>query len=337
MSPTQSLEIIGFSKETSFGTFVSPTKFVPGTATPNDSVTVTQPTQSRGTRSQVLDVATQFTAGIQISCELIPEVISQLISGWFGTGADAITGSGSVGYTHTLTPQGVLPSFSFEIDNDIYTQILARQILGNKIDQVTLTLSAAQLATIQFTTVAQREVTPTTPGLPSNPTPAVTTLQPMDFSLLIPTIAGTTTTELIDVTLTLANQCQGVQSSNGQLYVNRIQETQRKVTFSTTLDFNNVTDPSTTLYALWAATKGSGGFVPSTGIQLPLVTANNIPGTSNPYKVQFNVPNLRPQDQFAINAASDVLQQQLSWSVTQGSSANEINAVIVNSESSALT
>lgn len=336
MSPTQSLQVIGFSKEVTFGTFVAPTKFVPGTATPNDNVTVTMPVQSRGTRSQVLDVVTQLTAGIQISCELIPEVISQLIAGWFGTGGDSVSGSAGAGYTHTLTPQNSLPSFSVEIDNDIYTQILARQIVGNMIDQFALTLSAAQVATVQFTTVAQREITPSTPGLPSNPTPAITTLQPMDFSLVTSSIGGTNTTELIDATLTLANQVQGVQSSNGQLYVNRLQPTQRKVTFSTTLDFNNVTDPATTLYNLWAKSAGSSGFVPSTGFIISLITAANITGATNPWKVSFTLPTLRPEDQFQINAASDVLQQQLAWSVTQGAAANEINGVIVNSESAAL-
>jgi hypothetical protein len=341
MSPTQSLQVIGFAPETVFGTFVAPTKFLPGIATPQDAVTVTQPTQSRGTRSQVLDVATQLTAGIQLSGELIPEVMSTLIAGWFGTGSDAKTGSAGAGYTHTLTPQNGCPSYSIEVDNDVYTQVLARRIVGNIIDQFTLTLSAAQIATMQFNTIAQRESTPATPGLPSNPTPAITTLQPMDFSLVAASLAGTSTTSLIDATLTGTNQTQRVQASNGQLYVTRLQPTQRKVTFSTTLDFIGAgSDPAagTGVYTFWSgvAAGGSGGFIGAGGFQLALVTANNIPGTSNPYKVLFNLPTLRPQDQYTINAASDVLQQQLAWSVTQGSAANEINAVIVNSESSAL-
>ena len=341
MSPTQSLQVIGFSPEATFGTFVAPTKFLPGIATPQDAVTVTQPTQSRGTRSQVQDVPTQLTAGLQISAELIPEVMSTLIAAWFGTGSDSISGSGAVGYTHTLTPKNGCPSYSVEVDNDIFTQVLARQVVGNIVDQFTLTLSAAQIATMQFNTVAQREITPTTPGLPSNPTPAITTLQPMDFSLLAASIAGSSTVALIDATLTGANQTQRVQASNGQLYVTRLQPTQRKVTFSTTLDFIGAgSDPAagTGIYTFWsqAALGGTRGFIGAGGFQMSLVTANNIPGTSNPYKVQFNLPTLRPQDQYTINAASDVLQQQLAWSVTQGSAANEINAVIVNSEASAL-
>lgn len=329
--PTQSLQIIGFAKESVAGTFVTPTKFVPGTAAPSSGVTVSRPTQSRGTLSQVLDVPTAQTAGLQVSCELIPEVISQLIAGWFGTGSDAVTGSGTVGYTHTLTPQVAKPTFSFEVDNDIYSQILARQFAMCMVDQVALTYQAQQIVTAQFTMVGQRELTPATPGLPSNPTPAVTTLQPMDFSLLACDNAGVASTQLISATLTLANQTQPVPSSNGELYITRLQPTMRQVTFSTTLDFLD-----STWYQNWANTKGSGGFVSTPGLSLALVTANDIPTTSNPYKVQFNLPTLRPQDQYAINAASDVLQQQLTWSVTQGSAADEVDAVIVNSESTAL-
>lgn len=329
--PTQSLQVVGFAKEPEFGTYTPPTKYAPATATINDALTATQPAQSRGTRSQVVDVITQLTAGVQISSELIPEVLSTLIAGWFGVGSDAMTGSGTVGYTHTLTPQDSLPSYTIELDNDIYSQILARQVLGNVIDQMTLTLSASQLAQIAFQTVAQREITPATPGLPSNPTPAISSLIPMDFSLLLATSAGTQTTELQDATLTAANQSQPVYASNGQLYCDRIQPTLRKVTFQTTFDFVD-----STWYSLWKASVGSTGFIGAPGFQMALVTNVNIPGASVPYKVQFNLPNLRPQDQFAINAASDVLQQQLTWSVTQGAAANEVNAVIVNSEATAL-
>lgn len=333
MSPTQSLQVIGFAPEATFGTFVAPTKYLPGIATPQDAITVTQPTQSRGTRSQVLDVPTQLTAGLQISAELIPEVMSTLIAGWFGTGCDAMSGNAGIGYTHALTPKNACPSYSIEVDNDIYTQVLARQVVGNFIDQFTLTLSAAQIATMQFNTVAQREITPATPGLPSNPTPVITTLQPMDFSLLLAAAGGPSTVQLIDATLTGANQTQRVQASNGKIWVTRLQATQRKVTFSTTFDFLD-----TNWYGYWSAMNSSAaaGFVPNPGFQLSLVTANLIPGTATPYKVQFNLPNLRPQDQYSINAASDVLQQQLAWSVTEGAQANEINAVIVNSESAVL-
>jgi len=330
--PTQSLQVIGFSKEVTPGTFVAPTKFVPGTAQINPTNTVTAPSQSRGTRSQVLDVVTAHAVAAQISCELIPEVISQLIAGWFGTGSDQVTGSSGAGYTHALTPQPSCPSFSVELDSDIYTQILARKAVGNIIDQMTMTYQAQQLVTAQFTTVGIRELTAATPGLPSNPTPAIATLQPMDFSLLGATLNGGATTQLISATLTAANQTQPVPSSNGQLYVTRLQPTQRKVTFSTTLDFLD-----SSVYAYFATAAATPAYSSTLApFVLTLTSAGNITGATNPWVVQFTLPNLRAQDQYALSSASDVLQQQVSWSVTQGSAADEISASIRNSESAAL-
>lgn len=329
MSPTQSLQIIGFKKEVTANTFVAPTKFIPGTAQPNTTRTSTKPAQSRGTRSQVIDVITQLSEGIQVSFELIPEVVSELIAAWFGHGSDAISGSGAI--SHTLTPQPSLDTYSFEVDSDIYTQVLARQFAGNKIDQLALTYQASQLVTAQVTTVGTKEQTPATPGLPSNPTPALSTLVPMSFDLMAATLAGTATTQLISATLTCANQCQPVYASNNSLSPARVQETQRAITLSTTLDFLD-----TTFYELWATSEGSTGYVGAGGLVLSLVSNINIPTTSTPYKVQFTLPNLRPQDQYGLQAASDVLQQSMNWSITQGASADEISGLIVNSETGAL-
>jgi hypothetical protein len=334
--PTQSLSSIGFSKETTFGTFVAPTKFVPGTGQISPSNTVTRPTQSRATRSQVIDAVTAHTVSAQVSCEFTPEVISQLIAGWFGVGSDTTTGSGTTGYTHALTPQASVPSFSLEIDNDAYSRILAQQAVGAVVDQFTMTYQAQQLITSQYQFVGQRQITPATPGTPSNPTPAFNTLQPMDFSLLAATINGTASTQLISATLTMANNTQPVASSNGQLYVTRLQPTLRNVTFSTTLDFLD-----STLFTTAFQTAGSNPAYSQTTlpIVLSLVSAAQISGSTgggHPYTVTFTLPTLRASDQYQISAASDVLQQQVSWSVTQGSGSAEILATIINSETSAL-
>lgn len=329
--PTQSLQVIGFSKEVTAGTFVAPTHFIPGIATPNSSLTVVRPTQSRGTRSQVIDEPTAFTTGIQVSAELIPEVLSYLIAGWFGTGSDAVTNSGAA-YTHTLTPQNSVPTYSFEVDSDIYTQVLARQFLSNVVDQLALTYQAGQITTLQTTTLATKEQTPVTPGLPSNPTPSISTLTPMDFSLLATTVGGSSSVQMISATLTLSNQSQYVVCANGTIFPQRIQATQRNITLSTTLDF---IDASWYTYYQNEYTSRTG-FIAAGGLVLTLQTIIDIPTTSTPYKVQFTIPNLRPQDQYGLTAASDVLQQQMTWSITEGAGGNEISAVIVNSESATL-
>lgn len=322
--PAKSLQIIGFAPEAAYGTFAAPTKFVPGAAVVQSNTKIVRPEQSRGIRAYPIDGVVGLECAIQITAELIPEVISQLIAGWYGTGSDTVSGSAGAGYTHTLAPKGALPSYSCEVDNDVVTQILARQLVGTLMDQMTLRANAQQLVTLEFMGMAQREITPATPGLPSNPTPAVTTLQPMDFSLLATTYKGSASTQLIDATMTASNQIQRVFSANGHIYVARLQPSRRNITFSTTLDFLDAS-----FYNDWISGTKTTGFV------LTFTSATPIPGTPNPYVVEFTLPGLRPMDQYGLQDASDVLQQQINWSVTV-SGQDEIHGRIINSEVASL-
>jgi hypothetical protein len=322
--PVQSASVIGFSNEATFGTFASPTKFVPGICTINDVTTVARPEQSRGTRDYVVDALVGFDVAATVSAELIPEVTSQLIADWMGTGSDSVSGSSSVGYTHALTPKNVCPSLTLEYDEDVTSQVLARQLLGCVVDQVTVKMTARQLLTTEFQLIGQREITPATPGLPSNPTPTISTLQPIDFSLLTATYKGTQTQQLQDATLTLMNHVQRVNSSNKQIYAVRLVPTRREVQFQTTLDFLD-----TVFYNDWV------GGVQSTGFILSASTAYLIPGTSTPYLVSFTLPKLRPQGQYNIASASDVLNQQITWSALLGTG-GVVTSTYINSESAAL-
>jgi hypothetical protein len=324
MSPVQSLEVIGFKKETTFGTFLPPTSFVPGTATFNTNTKIIRPTQSRGVRGFPIDGIVGLEAGVQITAELIGDVLSDLVAGSFGVGSDVVTGSAGVGFTHTLTPQGQLPSYSVEVDHDISAQVLARQTAGCQVASWTLKATNQQLATLDFQLIGQRELTPTTPGLPSNPTPVITTVQPFDFSLLAATYKAVSTTQLADLTLGFDNQVQRVFTNNQQLYVSRLVPTMRNVTFQTTLDFLD-----TVFYADWIVGNRQLAF------NLTFTSLANIVGATNPYQIVFNLPGLRPNGQFNLQSANDVLNQQITWSATVNGP-NEINSVWRNSEAGAL-
>jgi hypothetical protein len=325
MTPIVSLETIGFATEGTFGTFVAPSQFVPGHATLATNTKVVRPAQSRGTRSQVVDALVGVETGVTITGELIPEVFSRLAAAAFGSGSDAVSGSAGTGFTHILTPKNALPSLSVEVDHDISSQVLARQVVGCVVDQLTLKATNQQLGTLEAQLIGQREITPATPGLPSNPTPAISTLQPMDFSLLASVYKGVATTQLMDVTLSIMNHVQRVFSSNGKLYLARLVPTLREVQLQTTLDFLD-----TTFYNDWiAANKTSAG-----GLVLTF-TGSQIPSASGFFTVEFTVPGIRPQGQYNLQDASDVINQQLGWSVTlQG--ANEVSSRWLNSESGAL-
>lgn len=334
MSPVQSAQILGYSKETTFGTFVAPTKFVPGIANPTTSMKVARPEQSRGTRDYVVDALVGEEAGLTVSAELIPEVLDGLMAAWMGTGSDTVTGGAAEGYTHALVPKNTVPSISFEVDSDITSQVLARQFVGCNVDQVTIKATQQAIATMECQLIAQREITPATPGLPSNPTPVINTLQPVDFSLMTLEYLAAEYTELQDMTLTMMNHVQRVFSSNHQIYVVRLVPTRREVTFQTTLDFLNAK-----LYEAWIKGSQIGAESGETAFTFKWKTAYKITGStgeSHKNEIVLNVPKVRPQGQFNLASASDVLNQQISWSALLGTGGGVVTSTWINSVSGAL-
>lgn len=323
--PIQSEIVVGFAKETTFGTFVAPTtKYVPCVPTFNGNQKNTRPTQARGTRSQVADATTGYELDLSLVGELIPDTWGQLCAGAFGTGSDSV--SGTTAFTHALTVKPTCPSFSVEVDYDIVPgeQVLARQAAGCIVDQFQLKATNQSFATVTASLIGQRETTPATPGTPSNSAPTYfTTIEPMDFSLMAATYKGTASTQLLDVTMSIMNHTQRVFASNGQLYAARLVPTLREVQLTTLLDFLN-----TTYYNDWfSAAK-------TTGFQFTLTSASNIPAAAVPYSVSFGLPGVRPMGQYSLSAASDVVQENITWSVTLSGS-SEITSTWVNDEAGA--
>lgn len=326
MSPIESERVIGFAKEAIFGTLVPPTKFVPGKSTFTGNQKITRPAQSRGTRSQVVDVVTGYELDFTVMGELIPDVWSTLCAACFGSGSDSYSSSGGAA-THSMVPRPQMPSLSFEEDSDTISgeQVLARQAVGGLVDQFQLKATNQSIVTAQASIVAQRETTPATPGAPSNANPSFfSTIQPFDFSLLSLTYKGSPNTQLLDATVTLANQVQRVFSSNGQLYAARLVPTLRQVSLTTLLDFLD-----STIYADWIAGTKTSGFV------FTITSASNIPTTAIPYSVSFTIPGTRAMGQWGLQAASDVIQQNIQWSCTLAG-ANEISSIWINDEAGAL-
>lgn len=318
----ESERVIGFSKEAAFGTFVTPTSFVPGKSTFTGNQKVTRPAQSRATRSQVVDVVTGYELDFVVAGELLPDVWSRLCAAAFGNGSDNYSSSGGAA-THSLTPQAQLPSLSFEEDSDVIPgeQTLARQAAGCLVNQFQIKATNQSIVTAQASLIGQRELTPATPGVPSNANPTYfATIEPFDFSLLSVTYKSLANTQLLDLTLMLNNQVQRVFSSNGKLYASRLVPTLREVTLTTLLDFLD-----TTVYTDWINGTKTTGFV------FTFTSASNIPATAIPYSVSFTIPGTRAMGNYVLQSASDVIQQNIQWSVTLAGS-NELSSVWINDE-----
>jgi hypothetical protein len=319
---------VGVAQESVFGTFVAPTRFVPCIPQVRGNFKIARPDQARGYRGQVVDVTTGYELDITLTGELIPDVWSTLLAGCFGSGSDSFTSvSGTA--NHSLVPRPQCPSYSIEEDTDIIPgeQILARQLTGCISDQFQLKATNQSFVQVTSSLIGQKEATPATPGNPSNVNPTFfTTIPPLDFSLLVATYKGAPTTQIMDVTLALMNHTVRVYASNGQIYAARLVPTKREVTMTTLLDFLD-----TKFYSDWFTTNG----VKTSGMVLTFTSLLMIPSTAIPYSWQFTIPGMRPTGEYSPAAASDVIQQNLTWSVTLAG-ANELSALIVNDEAGAL-
>jgi hypothetical protein len=301
-SPIQSEIVAGFAKEAVFGTFVAPSKFVPCTPQIRGNQKNVRPDQARGTRAQVVDQTIGYEVDVTLTGELIPDTWGQLCAGGFGSGSDNYSSAGGAA-THSLTPQPQLPSFSYEQDTDIVPgeQLLARQVAGCFVDQFQLKATNQSLAQVTASLIGQRELTPATPGNPSNVNPTFfSTIEPLDFSLLAYTYKGQSSTQLLDLTLALMNHTQRIFSSNGKLYATRLVATKREVTVTTMLDFLDLI-----YFNDWFLAAKTSGIV------VTMTSATNIPTTAIPYSVSFTLPGMRPMGEYSLPAASDVIQQSI--------------------------
>lgn len=358
--PVQSAEIIGVAKESAFGTFAPPSgaeikagkaALLPGLCTFNTTTKVARPDQSRGVRDYVVDALVGIEAGATITGEIIPgEGWGLLWGAWFGVASDTVSEANSEGTTkHTLVPKNTVPSLSLEVDHDITSQALARKLVGCTVDQLVFRGTAQALATQEATLMAQREATNASPTeeTPSNlgATPAMPYSQPFDHAKLkadfynmvtkaYEELAGTAGAAgssawadngLQDYTLTLMNHIQRVFVSNKQLYPVRLVPTRREVQFQTTLDFLNAN-----AYDAWVAGEwiGSAGNPAIKLKYLQDALSNRI--QTKPGSVEFQIARLRAQGQFNLQSASDVLNQQITWSTVLGPESNIVQMVVVD-------
>lgn len=327
MSPIFSESVFGLGKEPTYGQLTVPTIFLPvNNVTFGGNAKINRPAQARAIRSQLFDEYIGYELDITVAGDLIPDGFSTLLAYAFGSGSDSYASAGGVA-THTLTPTAQQPSLTVEHDLDVISgeMVLARQGAGCLVDQFQIKATNQSVIQAQAQLIGQRETTPATPGAPTNVNPSYfSTINPFDYSLLAATYKGSANTQLLDITLNLSNGVQRIFSSNGQKYVVRLVPTLRNVTLSTLLDFLD-----TNFYNDWLLGTKTSGFV------FTIASLSNIPGTSTPYSWQFTIPGTRATGTYAPAPASDVIQQNITWSVTTAG-ATELSAVIKNDEAGAL-
>lgn len=183
--------ILGIAKETTFGTAVAPTAFMPVTPpTPKDNLTLLV---DKGLRGSMVDEYDEISGPLSSTFDFGGDVFADTVP-WMLTGVlgDLTTTGASAPFSHALavlnTGDGQPPSYTL---TDYYA-VAARAYAGAKFSDFGFAFSADSMFTYTAKAVALGSATATTP------TPSYTAIQPVASWNGIVQIGGATMANVID-------------------------------------------------------------------------------------------------------------------------------------------
>lgn len=145
------LGYVGYGTETTEGTLVAPTIFLPVTSFNfDDTNEYITPDQIRGTRDRSIALAGPYSTSGTVEMELVPNGIAALLKSAFAAqGANTVsayTGASSA-YTHTFTPGNNSPYFTFEANA---ADILIRRYGGIRVNTLEVNAAFGEIVTASF-------------------------------------------------------------------------------------------------------------------------------------------------------------------------------------------
>lgn len=145
-----SLGYVGYGVESTEGTLVSPTIFLPVTSFSfDDSNDYIVPDQIRGNRDRSIALAGPYSTSGSIDMELVPNGISALLrSAFASSGANVASSYTGSYYTHEFTPGNASPTFTFE--GSAGDNVLIRRYGGIRVNTFDLQASFGEIVTASF-------------------------------------------------------------------------------------------------------------------------------------------------------------------------------------------
>jgi len=145
------LGYVGYAVESTEGTFVAPTIFLPVTSFNfDDSNDYIVPDQIRGNRDRSIALAGPYSTSGSLDMELVPNGISALLRSVFASkesGLVVSTSGASGSYSHVFTPGNESPTFTFESSAG---EILIRRYGGIRVNNMEVSASFGEIVTASF-------------------------------------------------------------------------------------------------------------------------------------------------------------------------------------------
>lgn len=308
------LGYIGYGRESTEGTAVAPTRFLPASAFSfEDSDDYMLPEQIRRSRDFSVAMAAPYNVSGSMEMELIPHDIGALLESAFcATVASGAYAGG--GYQHTFTPGSESVTMTFESSAN---GILVMRYAGIRVNTLEITGAFGEIVTASFGlegTGRQRQ------GAESTPTYAA--VDPFHFSGASVKTGGVENGTVKEFTFGVNNNIERIGTLRKTRSWKRMALGMREVTLSLTLDFTDDAE-----YDRFEAGQ-------TFEVQLHL-EGGFISGSSGPkHTLHVTIPNVRWTKVGVPLSAGDYLEQSVEATIVKPAGASIFTAVLVNNESS---
>lgn len=308
------LGYVGYGKETTEGTRVAPTKFIPVTSfSIEDSNDFIVPDQIRHSRDRYIAMTAPFNISGSMEMELLPVDVSSLLrSAWAATVISSAYAGG--GYQHVYTPASTEPTFTFEPSA---ADILVMRYGGCRINTLEIKAAFGEIVTASF---GIEGINRNKESGPSSPT--YTNVTPLHFTGVdIKVASGTFLPTVKEFTFGTNNNIERIGTLRKTKAWKRLALGMREVSLSLTIDFTDTSE-----YDRFLAET-----IFDVDLHLEGQTALSGMGSNKP-TLRIQIPNVRWNKVGVPLAAADYLEQSVEALIVAPIGGDVFTATLVNNE-----
>lgn len=307
------LGYVGYGIETTEGTQVAPTKYLPVSSFSfEDTNDFIVPDQIRHSRDNYIAMAAPYAVSGTMEMELIPNGIAHLLKSAFAASVVTSAYAGG-GYQHVMTPAATGQTFSFESSaNDV----LVMRYGGCRVNTIEIKAAFGEIVTASF---GIEGVNRSKQG--SAATPTYINTVPFHFSGVdIKANGNNLLTTVKDFTFGVNNNIERVGTLRKTRSWLRMDLGKREVTLALTMDFQDTAEYDR--------------FLNETVFDVDLHMAGPV-GTgmgTNPSVLRIQIPNVRWNKVGVPLSAGDMLEQSVEALIVAPVGSNIFTATFVNDE-----
>lgn len=228
------LGYVGYGVESTEGTLVAPTKYLPVTSFSfEDSNDFIVPDQIRNTRDRSVAMAAPYMTSGSMELELIPNDIGTLLKSAFAASVTSSAYAGG-GYQHALTPGDTSPTLTFESNA---ADILVMRYGGIRVNTLEIKAAFGEIVTSSWGLEGT-----TRQKMGAQTTPTYTDVMPLHFTGADVFVAGSQNVMVKDFTFSVGNNIERIGTLRKTRSWRRTALGMRDTGLAMTLDFTDTAE-----------------------------------------------------------------------------------------------